>query len=176
MRFHRILSAVAALALGAMAGPSLAVPIKVTLTVDNSYALFTGSYSGATNFIGTDGSWPTAETYNFDLSADSYIYVVTASDLSVAQGFLGQFTNMDTGYKFYSNDTAWQVMSTGLGAAAPYSGTAANLSLLSKEIQDANAGGNPSQGWKSLTAGRNNGASPWRMHSARSHAGRLQRR
>ena len=151
------------LALALMAGPIAAdaAEIKVSITVDNSYALFYGTEFAATTFVGTDGSWPTTETYTFDLPSDSFLYVVTASDLSVAQGFLGQFENLDEGYKFYSNDPQWEVMATGLGSAAPYSGSPADLALLTTEILDANAGGNPSGGWTGLTAGPSNGAAPW---------------
>ena len=151
------------LAAALLAGPIAANAdnIRVTITVDNSYALFYGTEFAATNFVGTDGSWPSAETYNFNLPSDRFLYVVTASDLSVAQGFLGQFENLDAGYRFYSNDPQWQVMATGLGPAAPYSGSAADLTLLSNEILDANAGGNPSHGWTGLTAGPNNGSAPW---------------
>jgi hypothetical protein len=136
--------------------------IKVSITVDNSYALFYGTEFAATNFVGNDFNWPDTETYNFDLPADRFIYVVTASDLSVAQGFLGQFENIAAGYKFYSSDPQWEVMATGLGnVGAPYSGIASDLALLTSEILDANAGGNASNGWTALTAGPNNGAAPW---------------
>ncbi|GAA4413660.1 PEP-CTERM sorting domain-containing protein [Quisquiliibacterium transsilvanicum] len=149
---------------GLLAAPlaAHAINVRVDMTVDNSYALFYGSATQATNFVGTDGNWPTVETWNFNLSAGQYLYVVTASDLSVAQGFLGQFQNLDSGYKFYSNDPQWQVMATGLGnTGAPYSGSTADLALLSTEIQDANGGGNPSNGWTALTAGPANGSGPW---------------
>lgn len=52
-------------------------------------------------------------------------------------------------------------MATGLGSAAPYTGSAANLALLSGEIVDANGGGNPSGSWVNLTAGPANGSTPW---------------
>ena len=143
------------------AGSANADQVKFSMTVDNSYALYTGSLTGASTFIGTDGNWPSVETYNFNLASSAYIYVVTSSDKSVAQGFLGQFENLTSGYKFYSQDQQWQVMATGLGAAAPYAGTASDLALLSKEIQDANAGGNASNGWTNFTAGGNNGSGPW---------------
>ena len=150
------------LLLAATSVPAQATQIKVSMTVDNSYALFFGTETAATNFVGTDPDWPTTETYNFNLPSDHYIYVVTASDVSVAQGFLAQFENLDAGYKFYSNDPQWQVMATGLGPnAPPYSGSASDLALLSQEILDANAGGNPSNGWVGLTAGPANGAQPW---------------
>lgn len=151
------------LTVGLLAGPmaAQATNIRVNITVDNSYALFYGSQTAATNFVGSDFSWGPAETYNFNLPDNQFIYIVTASDLSVAQGFLGQFENVDSGYKFYSNDPQWQVMATGLGSAAPYTGSAADLLLLSNEIVDANGGGNPSNGWVGLTAGPANGAGPW---------------
>ncbi|MCG2576446.1 PEP-CTERM sorting domain-containing protein [Dechloromonas sp. XY25] len=139
--------------------------IKVSMTVDNSYALYTGTLTSATTFIGTDGNWPSVETYNFNLTGGSYIYVVTSSDKSVAQGFLAQFENLTQGYKFYSQDPQWQVMATGLGGNAPYAGTPADIALLSQELLDANSGGNASNGWADFTAGANNGAGPWGLMS-----------
>ena len=156
--------AVAAVATGllaALSAPVQAINVQVKMTVDNSYALFYGTQTAATNFVGTNGDWTTTETWSFNLPAGQYLYVVTASDLSVAQGFLGQFENLDSSYKFYSNDPQWQVMATGLGPNAPYSDSAADLALLTQEILDANGGGNPSNGWVGLTAGPANGAAPW---------------
>lgn len=149
------------LPLAALSPQAQAVNIKVSMTVDNSYALFYGTQTAATNFVGSDFNWPNPETYNFNLPTNQYLYVVTASDRAVAQGFLGQFENLDSGYKFYSNDPQWQVMATGLGSAAPYTGSSADLTLLTNEILDANGGGNPSQGWTGLTAGPANGSAPW---------------
>jgi len=143
------------------AGAVQADAIKVSLTVDNSYALYVGDVNGATSFVGSDGNWPSVETYNFNLASGAYLYVVTASDRAAAQGFLGQFENLTNNYKFYSNDPQWQVMATGLGAGAPYDGTAASLNLLSAEIVDANGGGNASLGWQNFTAGGANGIGPW---------------
>ena len=152
----------AGLLLAAMSLPAQAINIEVDMTVDNSYALFYGTQSAATTFVGTDFDWTTTETYNFNLPAGQFLYVVTASDLSVAQGFLGQFENLDSNYKFYSNDPQWQVMATGLGnTGAPYSGSAVDLALLTQEIIDANGGGNASNGWVGLTAGPANGGGPW---------------
>ena len=146
--------------------PVQADQIKVSMTVDNSYALFAGTVSAATTFYGADYNWGGAETYTFDLGSSAYLYVVTASDRSVAQGFLGMFENVTSGYKFYSQDEAWQVTATGLGGAgAPYSGSSADLGLLSGEIVNANAGTNASQGWQAFTAGGSNGSGPWGMIS-----------
>ncbi len=135
--------------------------VRVLMTVDNSYALFYGSSTAATNFVASDFDWTSTETHNFTLPGTQYLYIVTASDLSVAQGFLGQFENLDTGEKLYSQDPQWEVTATGLGAGAPYSGSAANLMLLTTEIGKANSNLNPSGGWVGLTAGPNNGGGPW---------------
>ncbi|MBS1827340.1 MAG: PEP-CTERM sorting domain-containing protein [Acidobacteria bacterium] len=159
---HMLVHAGALLSLlAATSSPAKSDQIRVNITIDNSYALFYGTQTAATNFVGSDFDWTSTETYNFNLPNDRYLYVVTASDRSVAQGFLGQFENLDAGYKFYSNDSQWQVMATGLGTGAPYSGSAANLALLTQEIVDANGGGNPSNGWVATTAGPANGGAPW---------------
>lgn len=150
-----------ALSMLLMGGAAQASDIKVTLTVDNSYALFYGSNQAATNFVGSDFNWTGAETYNFSLDSTKYLYVVTSSDLSVAQGFLGQFENLSSGYKFYSSDPQWQVAATGLGANAPYTGSSADVALLTQQIDLANAGNDASNGWVNLTAGPANGSAPW---------------
>jgi hypothetical protein len=160
-KITRWATAAAATAALLSTGLAQADAIRVSMTVDNSYALYTGTLNGATQFVGAAGVWETVETYDFNLTSDAYLYVVTASDRSTAQGFLGQFENLTAGYKFYSHDKQWQVMATGLGSNAPYDGTQAALDLLSTEIQDANGGGNQSNGWKNFTAGGTNGTSPW---------------
>jgi hypothetical protein len=159
---QKLTLALAGAALALATAASQAANIKVSMTVDNSYALYYGTQTAATTFVGSDSDWTTTEVYNFNLPDSSYLYVVTQSDLSTAQGFLGQFENLDTAYKFYSNDPQWQVMATGLGNNnAPYAGTAADLLLLSQEIVDANGGGNPSNGWVGTVAGPSNGGGPW---------------
>jgi hypothetical protein len=150
----------------ATALPVQAVNVKASITVDNSYALYYGTGTTATNFVGNDFNWPTTEVYNFNLPSNNYLYVVTVSDISLAQGFLGQFENLDTGYKFYSNDPQWQVTATGNRDAtlpnfgAPYTGTPADIALLTAEILAANGGGNPSNGWVATSAGPFNGSFP----------------
>jgi hypothetical protein len=156
-----IMLLLASASIAVMSASARASDIRVTMTVDNSYALFYGTVDAATNFVGSDFNWPNAETYNFTLDSTKYLYVVTASDLSVAQGFLGQFENLSTGFKFYSNDPQWQVAATGLGPNAPYTGSAANLQLLTQQIASASSGSDASGGWASLTAGPSNGGGPW---------------
>ena len=138
-----------------------AVPFSVSITVDNSYALYTGSATQATTFVGSDNSWYDTETYNFDLPSSDYVYVVTQSDLAVAQGFLAQFTNLTNNNRFYSNDPQWQVTATGRYGLAPYGNTPSNFAELNSQLVLANAGANPSHGWVGTTAGDANGAAPW---------------
>jgi hypothetical protein len=149
-----------------------ATPFNVDITVDNSYALFYGNATQATNFVGSDGNWPSVESYNFDLPNNDFIYVVTQSDLSVAQGFLAQFTNLTTNERFYSNDPQWQVTATGRYGSAPYTGSASDFAELTSQIVAANAGANPSHGWVNTTAGNANGSAPWGTLSAIDSAAR----
>jgi PEP-CTERM motif len=138
-----------------------AIPFEVDITVDNSYALYYGSATTATTFVGSDNNWTTTETYNFNLPDTDYIYVVTQSDLAVAQGFLAQFTNLNTNERFYSQDVQWQVTATGNYGFAPYNGSASAFTELNNQLALANLGTNPSNGWVATTAGNANGASPW---------------
>lgn len=138
-----------------------AIPFEVNITVDNSYALFYGTETEATHFVGSDNDWNTTETYNFNLPSSQYIYVVTQSDVAVAQGFLAQFTNLSNGSRFYSNDSQWQVTATGRYGSAPYADLAGDFAELTGQLVVANAGSNPSGGWVATTAGNANGASPW---------------
>jgi len=147
-----------------LASAAQADSITVNMTVDNSYALFHGTSTTAQTFVGSDFNWTTTETYNFNLPSSDYLYVVTASDLSTAQGFLGQFKNNTFNYTFYSNDPQWQVMATGLGSGAPYTGSTADMNLLSAQLVNANLGASgttASLGWTALTAGPANGGGPW---------------
>lgn len=159
--FAKLSTVCASLVLGASAMQASAVPFNVDITVDNSYALFYGTETAATNFVGSDGTWETTESYNFDLPYDHFIYVVTQSDLRTAQGFLAQFTNLDENTRFYSQAPQWQVTATGNYGSAPYDGTPASFAELNQQLTLANAGNNPSAGWVGTTAGNANGASPW---------------
>jgi len=160
-RYSLFTSIVGGLLFGGVALQANAIPFEVDITVDNSYALYYGTETQATNYVGSDGDWPTTESYTFDLPADNFIYVVTQSDLSTAQGFLAQFTNLLNSDRFYSHDSQWQVTATGRYGFAPYSGSAGDFAELTSQLLLANAGTNPSAGWVATTAGEANGASPW---------------
>jgi len=97
-------SAVAAL-IGclAFAAPAHAVNIEVDITVDNSYALFYGTETTATNFVGSDFNWGPAESYVVQSPVDHYIYVVTESDLNVARGSLDCSPISIPAFGIYSN-------------------------------------------------------------------------
>jgi Tfp pilus assembly protein PilW len=138
-----------------------ATPFTVDITVDNSYALYTGTETQALTFVGSNNDWNTTESYSFDLPNSNFIYVVTQSDLQVAQGFLAQFTNSITNERFYSSDSQWQVTATGNYGNAPYTNSADSFAELNTQLGLANAGNNPSNGWTNTTAGDANGASPW---------------
>ena len=126
-RSSLFISAVGGLLFSGVALQANAIPFEVDITVDNSYALYFGTEIQATNFVGSDGNWPTTESYTFDLPADNFIYVVTQSDLSTAQGFLAQFTNLQNSNRFYSHDPQWQVTATGRYGFAPYTGSAGDI-------------------------------------------------
>jgi hypothetical protein len=151
---------VPALCLGA-AVQANAIPFEVDITVDNSYALYVGTATQATSFVGSDNSWFSTETYNFDLPTNNFIYVVTQSDLAVAQGFLAQFTNLTNNNRFYSQDPQWQVTATGHYGFAPYTNSAADFAELTSQLLLANANNNPSGGWVATSAGGANGTGPW---------------
>jgi hypothetical protein len=161
MKIAKLVSAFAGLVLGASALQANAIPFQVDITVDNSYALYYGTETAATHFVGSDNSWYDTESYTFDLPETNFIYVVTQSDLSTAQGFLAQFTNSLTNERFYSNDSQWQVTATGRYGFAPYTGSVADFAELTSQLLLANSGSNPSGGWVGTTAGDANGASPW---------------
>lgn len=160
-RSSLFISAVGGLLFSGVALQANAIPFEVDITVDNSYALYYGTETQATTFVGKDGDWTTTESYAFDLPGNNFIYVVTQSDLAVAQGFLAQFTNLTNSARFYSNDSQWQVTATGRYGFAPYGNTANDFAELTSQLLLANAGSNPSNGWVATTPGNANGASPW---------------
>jgi len=57
------------LAIGLFTGPMAAEATYscVNITVDNSYAMFSGTGTQATTFVGSNCSWPDTGTCNFNL-------------------------------------------------------------------------------------------------------------
>jgi len=105
---------IAALSLGALAGAAGADNWTMTMTVDNQYDVYFGTPLATTFHAGGDSNWPTVETWNaIGMLPTDYLYVATASDHSVAQGFLGVFTNTTLGSTVVTGDPAWEVFPAG---------------------------------------------------------------
>lgn len=137
-----------------------AATLQVDMTVDNVYALYTGTHDVAQRFVAYDGDWRSAETFRFELPRESYIYVAAYSDDWTAQGMLAQFTNLATGRRFYSHDPQWQVSATGLNKGLQ--DLPPTLSELTDQIRLANRGASASRGWVAPTVGPPNaGVLPW---------------
>ena len=94
-----------ALATGFMAAApqaAQAISVDATVTADNFYGLFYGNEDGSIlNFVGRNetghkGStgrynWSAAETWNFEVNNNDYLYLVTWDDASVAEAWIGEF-------------------------------------------------------------------------------------
>lgn len=90
----------------------------MSITVDNQYDVYFGDqYLTTPNFVGGNGNWTDTETWNVvGVNPTDFLYVATASDHSVAQGFLGEFTNLTTSNTFVTSDdtgTPWEVFPAG---------------------------------------------------------------
>jgi PEP-CTERM motif len=141
------------------ASAALAVPMTATVTADNHYAVYVGTGTSVTNYIGGNESgyagspgtynWSQPETWSFDVTADAYIYVVGWSDGSVAQGWIGQFVS--SAGTILSNTSSWEVLLTNSdlddGSAAP------TIYEVTTRISTAS--------WSQVEYSINNGEGPW---------------
>ncbi len=94
--------------------PASADNWTMTLTVDNQYDIYFGTPLVTTYYAGGDNNWFTVETWNATgMASTDYLYVATASDHSVAQGFLGTFTNTTLGITVNTGDAAFEVFPAG---------------------------------------------------------------
>ncbi len=105
------------LALGSR-GPAFADNWTMSITVDNQYDVYFGDqFLTSPTYVGGAAHWPITDTWNISgVAPNAYLYVATASDQQIAQGFLGQFTNLTTGYSFVTSaasGTPWQVFAAG---------------------------------------------------------------
>ncbi len=111
MRKGYVLALLGALAVGPAA---LADDWVMTITVDNQYDIYFGTPYTTTFHAGGDNNWFTVETwYAYGRASSDYLYVATASDHSVAQGFLGHFVNLTNGQSISTGDQIWQVFPAG---------------------------------------------------------------
>lgn len=139
------------------------ITFDVTITADNQYGLYTGDGTTANSYVGGEFATLAAdiwdpETYNLTLDDDSYIYITSWSDLSVYQGLMAAFESDQA--TVLTGDPRWEVTATGINRA----NGAAPVPLvdLTTEIQNANAGTNPSNGWVPAFAGPlNDGSGVW---------------
>ena len=106
---------------GAM--PAWGTNITATLTADNDYILYYGTANGSSlTQVGTGSDWTTATTYNFNVPAGEYLYVLAWNDLSSSapqgnpQAWVGQFTGyLPGGGTLLSNLSQWQSIFTTSG-------------------------------------------------------------
>lgn len=93
------------------------------LTVDNKFDVYFGTPTTTNFYAGGGSSWPTE--YSFAATGrlpTDYLYVSTASDQSVLQGFIGTFTNTTTSLTISTGNAVWEVFPAGAYAATnPYS-------------------------------------------------------
>jgi len=142
-----------------------AISMTATLTGDNHYALYVGTGTSITNFIGRNelGSigypegtynWSKPETWSFDIAAGAYIYVVGWSDDSVAQGWIGQFVS--SAGTVLSNKSSWEVFLT--FSDLDDAGLAPTEEVLTSRISAAK--------WNPVVDSIDNGGGPWGPISA----------
>ncbi len=138
---------------------AVSIPVEAVITCDNYYALFYGNERDGLTFVGRnemgrDGNpgkynWSMAETWNFDVGADDYLYIVAWSDNWYSQALLGQF-NLG-GETLYTNSEDWLYKSgtTDLGNNSP-APTVAEV--------ESRMGGD----WFPVDGSLHHGVSPWR--------------
>jgi hypothetical protein len=86
----------------------------VYLTVDNQFDVYYGT-SMTTNFhAGYGNNWATEYNYTaLGRPSTDYLYVATASDYSVAQGFIGTFHNTTLNATISTGSSVWEVFPAG---------------------------------------------------------------
>lgn len=104
----------AAAALSTCIGAAHADDWVIHMTVDNQFDAWFGTPFGTNFHAGSGNSWPTTYTFNaFGRATTDYLYVSTASDHAVAQGFIGDFTNTTTNMTTVTGDLIWEVFPAG---------------------------------------------------------------
>lgn len=165
MRMANKLAAAAVMALGAQVAS--ADNWTINMTVDNQFDVYFGTPMTTNFFAGGGNSWPT--TYTFTATGrlpTDYLYVSTASDHSVAQGFIGEFTNTTTSQTIVTGTTIWEVFPAGAHPATnPYwpNPWPASLMPTQSQVDTAIAYATTNGLWQApaTAAGYTNGASPW---------------
>jgi len=86
----------------------------IKMTVDNQYDVYFGDSMSTSLVVGGDTNWMTTETWNVTGAGPSdFLYVSTASDHAVAQGFLGEFENTTQNVTIETGSGLWEVFPAG---------------------------------------------------------------
>jgi hypothetical protein len=160
--------------------------VKATLTADNHYGLFSGNADGSVlNFFGRNEkgayggaagwnngtlggatynsntgngyNWSHAETWNFNVKQNDYLYVVTWDDSAVDESWVGEF-NITAGKQekqLLSTPGSWEYLTTQWSANPGDMGDTPTNAILNREISTAT--------WQNAKSrGMNNGRTgPW---------------
>ncbi len=102
----------------AISGDALADNWTMAITVDNQYDIYFGDqYLTSPTFVGGSANWFVTDNWSIaGVASTDDLYVATASDQTVAQGLLGEFTNTTTGHSIVTSaasSTPWQVFPAG---------------------------------------------------------------
>lgn len=148
---------------------------QMAITVDNQYDVYFGdAFLTTPTFVGGDANWFDTETWSITgVSPSAYLYVATASDHGVAQGFIGTFTNLTTSTTFVTSDDAsspWEVFPAGqyltqlnaIDGSIPATVWPASVQPTTSQVQTAVAYATTNNLWINPTSvpGYNNGSSP----------------
>lgn len=139
------------------------------LTVDNQFDAWFGTPT-ATNFhAGAGNVWQGTYTFSaLNRLPTDYVYISTSSDHSVAQGFIGEFTNLTSSRTTVTGDPIWEVFPAGrylqqINPTWP-SVWPANSQPTQAEVDAAIAFATANNLWitpSTAPGGAPNGVSPW---------------
>lgn len=158
-------SVLALCGLCAIVAPAMGDDWVINMTVDNQFDVYFGTPSTTNFFAGGGNNWPTTYTItaNNRLATD-YLYVATASDQNVAQGFLGTFVNTTTNLVTDTGDAVWEVFPAGQYLQQMGLGSGpwpASLMPTQAQVDIAINYAETNNLWVTPTAGGFNGAFPW---------------
>ncbi|MDA0673286.1 MAG: PEP-CTERM sorting domain-containing protein [Cyanobacteria bacterium] len=147
-----------------LAGPQVAeaASVKATVTADNFYGLFYGNEDGSIlNFVGRNEvgasgepgkyNWSLPETWDFEISNNDYLYLVTWDDASIAESWIGEF--YVEGKQLLSSASDWEYI---LNEDNPFTRTG-NPVPGNDELGTAIAAG----GWQGAETVGKNGIGTW---------------
>jgi len=86
----------------------------IYLTIDNFGTVYYGTSTQTVGGpVGISNWWPTEDHFVTTQPSNAYLYVATGSDHSVAQGFVGRFTNTTLNKTAFTGDPTWEVFPAG---------------------------------------------------------------